>query len=182
VACFDGNSDIPELPAQSIDLVADLSSVYAAGLTDKGLVAYDLKTGHKSDVRGSGALRLVRDGLAVERGEKDEGFQAVLLSGGKAGKPIKLPIAMPVGDPLAVGNQVVFLQQAGDKVELVAKSLVAGRLKDVAMEVGGFSGTLHGCRRDGNSAVAAFAPRAGQHNACATAPSSMRVDKNRPSS
>ncbi|MEP7052848.1 MAG: hypothetical protein ABJB12_20955, partial [Pseudomonadota bacterium] len=68
VACFDANPAMPELPAQSIDLVNDLTSVFAAGLTDQGLVAYDLKSGQKSDVRGTGALRLVRDGLAVERG------------------------------------------------------------------------------------------------------------------
>ncbi len=169
VVCFDGNASVPELPAQSVDLVSDLSSVYAAGLTDKGLVAYDLKTGQKSDVRGTGALRLVRDGLAVERGEKDEGFQAVLLSGGKAGKPTKLPMTAPVGDPLALGNQGVLLQQSGANTEFVAKSLVGGRLKDVATEHDNFSGTLHACRRDSTLAVAAFGPRAGQHNAKATA-------------
>ncbi|HEX3852221.1 MAG TPA: hypothetical protein VHW01_14725 [Polyangiaceae bacterium] len=168
VACFDGHADVPELPAQSIDLVSDLTSVYAAGLTDKGLVAYDLKTGQKSDVRGTGALRLVREGLAVEHGDKDQGFQAVLLSGGKAGKPIKLPLSTPVGDPLALGNQVTYLEQSGTNTEFIAKSLVGGRLKDVATEQGNFSGTLHACRRDSTLAVAAFGPRAGQHNAKAT--------------
>ncbi|HEY1534529.1 MAG TPA: hypothetical protein VGF76_10935, partial [Polyangiaceae bacterium] len=169
VVCFDGHADVPELPAQSVDLVSDLTSVYAAGLTDKGLVAYDLKTGRSSDVRGTGALRLVRDGLAVERGDKDEGFQAVLLSGGKAGKPTKLALTAPVGDPLALGNQVVLLQQSGANTEFVAKSLVGGRLKDITTEQGKFDGTLHGCRRDSSLAVAAFGPRAGQHNAKATA-------------
>jgi hypothetical protein len=168
IVCFDGHADVPELPAQSIDLVNDLASVYAAGLTDKGLVAYDLKTGQKSDVRGTGATRLVHDGLAVERGDKDEGFQAVLLSGGKAGKPIKLAITAPMGDPIALGNQLLFLQHAGDKTELVVKSVVGGRLRDVTSEPGSFSGTLHGCRRNSNLAVAAFGPRAGQHNAKAT--------------
>ncbi|HEX7451177.1 MAG TPA: hypothetical protein VF294_02790, partial [Polyangiaceae bacterium] len=168
VACFDGHADVPELPAQSIDLVSDLTSVYAAGLTDKGLIAYDLKTGQKSDVRGTGALHLVRDGLAVEHGDKDQGFQVVLLSGGKAGKPTKLPLTAPVGDPLALSNQVVFLAQSGANSEFVAKSLVGGRLKDVATEQGKFEGALHSCRRDSTLAVAAFGPRAGQHNAKAT--------------
>ncbi len=168
VTCFEANAAVPELPSQSVDLVSDLTSLYAAGLTDKGLVAYDLKSGQKSDVRGTGALRLVRDGLAVERGEKDEGFQAVLLAGGKAGKPSKLSIASPVGDPLALGNQVVYLQQNGSNTEFVAKTLTGGHFKDVVTEAGNFSGTLHGCRRDSTLAVAAFGPRAGQHNAKAT--------------
>ncbi len=159
---------MPELPSQSIDLVNDLNGVYAAGLTDAGLFAYDLKTGKKSDVRGLGALRLVRDGLAVERGEKDQGFQVTLLSNGKAGKATKLPGATPIGDPLALGNQVVYLQDAEGSAEFVAQSLSGKQLKLVSREKGGFSGTLHGCRRNSALAVGAFAARAGQHNAKAT--------------
>ena len=169
VSCFDGNADMPELPSQSVDLVSDLSSVYAAGLTDAGLFAYDLKTGKKSDVRGMGALRLVRDGLAVEHGDKDQGFQVTLLEGGKAGKPSKLPIATPVGDPMSLGNQVVYLEDAEGGAQFVAKSLVAGKLKAVTTAKGAFSGALHGCRRNSALAVAAFASRAGQHNAKPTA-------------
>ena len=165
VSCFDAHADVPELPAQTVDLVADPHGVYAAGLTEKGLFAYDLKSGQKSDVRGLGALRLTRDGLAVERGEKDEGFQVTLLSQGKAGKSSKLPTAALVGDPLSLGNQVVYLQQTEGGTELVAKSLVAGRLKDASVEKGTFSGALHGCRNDSALAVAAYGPRAGQHNA-----------------
>lgn len=169
VSCFDAHADVPELPAQTVDLVNDSSGLYAAGLTEKGLFAYDLKSGQRSEVRGLGALRLQRDGLAVERGEKDEGYQVTLLSGGKAGKPSKLPIATPVGDPLTLGNQVVYLQQTEGGTELVAKSLVGGRLKDTIVEKGTFSGALHGCRRNGAFAVAAYGPRAGQHNAKPTA-------------
>jgi len=165
VSCFEGHADMPELPAQSIDLVNDLSGVYAAGLTESGLSAYALKTGKKSDVRGLGALRLVRDGLAVERGDKDEGFQVALLDAGKAGKPSKLAIVGPVGEPLTLGNQVVWLQQADPGAELVAKSLLGGKLKELSRLKGSFSGTLHGCRRDSALAVAAFGARAGQHNA-----------------
>ncbi len=117
---------MPELPAQTLDLVRDSSGVYAAGLTEKGLFAYDLKSGQKSEVRGLGALRLLRDGLAVERGEKDEGFQVTLLSAGKAGKPIKLPIASALGDPLSLGSQVVYLQKTDSGSEFVAKSLASG--------------------------------------------------------
>lgn len=170
VSCFEAHADVPELPAQSIDLVSDLSGVFATGLTEDGLFAYDLKTGKKSDVRGLGALRLVRDGVAVERGDKDQGFQVTLLSAGKAGKPAPLAIAAPLGDPMGLGNQVVYLQGAEPGAELVAKSLVGGRLKDVSTQAGDFSGALHGCRRDSSLAVAAFAARSGQKNAKPTAP------------
>jgi hypothetical protein len=169
VHCFDAHADVPELPAQTIDLVADSSSVYAAGLTEKGLFAYDLKSGQQSDVRGLGALRLTRDGLAVERGEKDEGYQLSLLASGKAGKPSKLPNATVLGDPLPLGNQLVYLQQTETGSQLIAKSLASGRLKDVHVETGAFSGALHGCRKDSALAVAAYGPRAGLHNAKATA-------------
>jgi len=170
VSCFDAHAEVPELPAQTVDLVPDANGVFAAGLTEKGLSAYDLKTGQKSDVRGLGALRLTRDGLAVERGDKDEGFQVTMLSAGKAGKASKLPTATLVGDPLSLGNKVVYLQQTEAGAELIAKSLVSGRLKDARVEKGTFSGTLHGCRKNGALAVAAYGPRAGQHNAKATAP------------
>jgi len=169
VNCFDAHADVPELPAQTVDLVSDSSGVYAAGLTEKGLFAYDLKSGQKSDVRGLGALRLRRDGLAVERGEKDEGYQVSLLAGGKAGKASKLPGAVVLGDPLALGNQVVYLQQAEGGAKLSAKSLASGRLKDIQIEAGTFSGALHGCRKSSALAVAAYGPRAGLHNAKATA-------------
>jgi len=169
VSCFDAHADVPELPAQTVDLVSDATGVYAAGLSENGLFAYDLKSGKKSDVRGLGALRLSRDGLAVERGDKDEGFQVTLLSGGKAGKPSKLPIAAAIGDPLSLGSQVVYLQQTAGGIEFVAKSLSSGRLKETSVEKGTFSGTLHGCLRNGALAVAAYGPRAGQHNAKATA-------------
>jgi len=169
VSCFDAHADVPELPAQTVDLVSDLNGVYAAGLTEKGLFAYDLKSGQKSDVRGLGALRLLRDGLAVERGEKDQGFQVTLLSAGKAGKASKLPLAAPLGDPLSLGNQVVYLQPSEGGAEFVAQSLVSGRLKQTSLQKGAFSGTLHGCRRDAMLAVAAYGARAGQHNAKPTA-------------
>jgi len=169
VSCFDAHADVPELPAQTVDLVNDANGLYAAGLTEQGLFAYDLKSGQKSEVRGLGALRLLSDGLAVERGEKDAGFQVTLLSAGKAGKPSKLAIASAVGEPLSLGNQVVYLQQTEGGNEFVAKSLTAGRLKETSVEKGTFSGTLHGCRRNGALAVAAYGPRAGQHNAKATA-------------
>ena len=183
VLCFDGHADVPELPAQTVDLVSDAQSVYAAGMTLQGLVSYDLKTGKASDARGLGALQLVHDGLAVEHGGSSlvwlagqvtavpkqqtaqEGFQVELISGGKAGKPSKLAIASPIGDPLVLGGQVVFLEQAKGASELVAESLVGGQLKEMTKAKGSFSGALHGCRRDAALGVAAFGPHAGQHGA-----------------
>lgn len=168
VNCFDGNVDIPEMPAQTVDLVSDLRGIYSTGLTEKGLVVHDLKTGQLTDARGMGPLRFVHDGLAVERGAKDEGFQLVSLTAGKASKPSKLSTS-PVGDPMSLGNQVVFLERSEGGARFVAKSLVGGRIKDVATLEGNFSGALHGCRRDSSLAVAAFASRAGQHSAKPTA-------------
>jgi hypothetical protein len=169
VTCFDGHADVPELPAQTVDLVPDATSVYAAGLTEKGLVAFDLKTGKASDVRGLGALHFVHEGLAVEHGDKNEGFQAVSIKEGKAGKPVPLAIATPLGDPLALGEQLLFLRQAEGGAELVVKSLKGGRLQDVFVGQGKFSGALHSCQRDSSLGVAAFAARAGVHGAKATA-------------
>jgi hypothetical protein len=168
VSCFDANADVPELPAQTIDLVSDVASVYAAGLTDKGLTSFDLKSGKQSDVRGLGALKLVHDGHAVEHGDKDEGYQVELIANGKASKPTPLKIDGIVGDPLALGDQVVFVQQADGGAEFVAKSLSGGKLKDVTAQKGVFSGALHGCRQNADLAVAAFGGRAGEHGAKAT--------------
>jgi hypothetical protein len=169
VSCFDGHADVPELPAQTVDLVSDAQSVYTAGLTEKGLTAFDLKTGKQSDVRGLGPLHFVHDGLAVEHGDKNEGFQVELISNGKASKPTPLKIASPIGDPLALGNQVVFLEQAEGGAELVVKTLAGARLKDVSTQKGAFSGAIHSCRRDSSLALAAFGARAGVHGAKATA-------------
>jgi hypothetical protein len=168
VSCFDGHADVPELPAQTVDLVSDAQSVYAAGLTEKGLSSFDLKTGKQSDARGLGPLHFVHDGLAVEHGDKNEGFQVMLIANGKASKPTPLPIKNPIGDPVALGNQVVFLQQTEGGAEFVAKSLAGARLKDVTTQKGSFSGAMHSCRRDASLGVAAFGARAGEHGAKAT--------------
>jgi hypothetical protein len=168
VSCFDAHPDVPELPAQTVDLVADSSGVYAAGLTEEGLVAYDLKSGQKSDVRGLGPLRLKREGLAIEHGEQDDGFQVSWLSAGRASKPSKLPSASLLGEPLALGDQVLSMRASERGIDLVATSLISGRLKDVDVGAGPFSGALHGCRRDDAMSVAAYGARAGQHNAKAT--------------
>jgi hypothetical protein len=99
VRCVAANDKVPELPPQSIEVVNDAKGLYAAGLTEQGLVAYNLETGETSAVKGR-AGHLIRDGLAVERPTKED------ISGGppdpnakpdpkakkgKAAKPAKAP-------------------------------------------------------------------------------------------
>jgi hypothetical protein len=208
VRCFDANPAVPELPVQSIEVVSDAHGVFAAGLTDSGLVAYNLANGEKSDVRGRSG-HLLREGVVVERGTKDdvsqappppmpsplakpakgakgkgkgkgkadappkdvkeEGFVAVELSGNKASKDIKLPIKAPVGDPVAIGDQVLFLNANENGADLVAKSLSHGHLKDVVTLKGGFAGSFHTCEAGSMQAVAVFGGRTGQNSAKPTA-------------
>ncbi len=80
VRCLPENSKIPELPPQSIDVVSDSKGVFAAGLTDNGLVAYDLATGETSPVGGRTG-RLVREGAVVDRAAKED------ISGGAPSLP-----------------------------------------------------------------------------------------------
>lgn len=183
VRCLEANADVPELPIQSLDLVNDSSGIYVAGLTDDGLVAYNLESGEKSQVRGRSG-QLVRDGVVVEKGAKEEaptappargskakpnvkeeGFVGLELSKGKAGKEIKLPITNAVGEPISVGNQIIFVSQGEGSSKLVAKSLEHGRLKDQAALKGTYSGSLRACRTGDHFAVAAWGLRAGQQGA-----------------
>lgn len=195
----EANASVPELPTQSIEVVSDAKGIFAAGLTDDGLVAYDLQSGEKSDVRGR-SRHLLRDGLVVEKGAKDdltqepprglpgqapkgakgkkakpkptvkeEGYVAVELNAGKASKDIKLPIKEIVSEPIAVANQVVFMKPAESSAELVPLSVTRGRIRAGASIKGAFSGTLRSCQRGSDLAVAAFGPRSGQNNAKPTA-------------
>jgi hypothetical protein len=71
VRCVAGNDKVPELPPQSIEIVNSDKGLFAAGLTEQGLVAYDLESGETSAVGGR-AGRLVRDGVVVERASKED--------------------------------------------------------------------------------------------------------------
>jgi hypothetical protein len=62
---------VPELPPQSIEIVNSDKGLFAAGLTEQGLVAYDLETGDTFAVGGRTG-RLVRDGAVVERASKED--------------------------------------------------------------------------------------------------------------
>jgi hypothetical protein len=77
VRCVSGNDKVPELPPQSVEIVNDGHGLFAAGLTEKGLVAYNLETGETSAVGGRSG-RLVRDGVVVEKAVKED------ISGGPA--------------------------------------------------------------------------------------------------
>lgn len=199
--CIEANASVPELPTQSIEAVSDAKGIFAAGLTDDGLSAYDLQSGEKSDVRGRNR-HLLRDGVVVEKGAKDdltqepppampglpgqapkggkgkakakakpkpavkeEGYIAVELNSGKASKDIKLPIKAAVGDPIAIGNQIAFLNPTESGADLGTLSVTHGRVKVGPTIKGAFSGSLHSCQQGSDFAVAAFGPRAGQNNA-----------------
>jgi hypothetical protein len=197
VRCIDANASVPELPTQSIEVVRDSKGIFAAGLTDDGLAAYDLQSGEKSDVRGRNR-NLLRDGVVVEKGAKDdltqepppglpgqgpkgakgkgkgakpkptqkeEGYVAVELNAGKASKDIKLPIKATLGDPVAIGNQIAFLNPIEGGAELGTLSVTRGRVKAGPTIKGAFSGSLHSCQQGSDFAVAAFGPRSGQNNA-----------------
>jgi hypothetical protein len=71
VRCVKSNDKVPELPPQSIEIVNSDKGLFAAGLTDTGLVAYNLETGETSAVGGRSG-RLVRDGVVVERANKED--------------------------------------------------------------------------------------------------------------
>jgi hypothetical protein len=213
VRCVPGNDKVPELPPQSVEVVNDAKGLYAAGLTEKGLVAYNLETGETSPVKGKSG-RLVREGVAVEKptteditggpadptakpdpkakkaaakpakpakggkgmfqkpaGAKpaDEGLVAIELLNNKASKGVKLPPMNPAGDPLTLGNQILYLEPIeGGGLQLGIKSLSHGRLKDGGTMKGAFSGAFHTCQKGDAYAVATFAGRSGQGNAKAT--------------
>jgi hypothetical protein len=183
VRCTEASPNVPELPAHSIEVIRD-AGVFAAGMTETGLVAYDLRTGEQSAVRGQGR-RLVRDGIAVEPAAKEdvsaappkkgakpdvkeEGFIAVALENGKASREVKLPIVNGIGNPMSVGKHIVYLSQAADGTTLEAKTLDRGRLKPEATLKGAFSCNLRTCQKGDTVAVAALGSRSGLPGAKAT--------------
>jgi hypothetical protein len=180
IHCTDANAAMPELPAHSVALSRDGRGIFAAGLTDTGLVAYNLETGARSDVHGK-IPDLASDGLAIEAGAEapagpkgaaaapqaptsDKGFVAVEMTKGKASKETKLAIE-PVGAPLAIGGQVVYVTGEGAGASLEAKAFSKGRLSAVASIKGAFIGPIHHCSTGSVSAVATFDGHDSQHSA-----------------
>lgn len=190
--CVKGSDKIPELPPQSIEIVADDQGLYAAGLTESGMVGYAIDTGETSDVRGRSG-RMLRNGVVVEKAQKDdisvsdpnatktaakggkpamfqkpkgakgdEGFVAIELKNGKASKEIKLPIEGQVGNPISIGNQVLWLTPAEGGLELNTKTVANGRAGAGSRLKGTFAGTFNTCERGGAYSVAVFGSKAGQ--------------------
>jgi len=182
--CSDANPSVPELPSQSVGLSRDGRGVFAAGLTDAGLAAYNLETGARSDVHGK-LPNLVSDGLAIETGTEtpsgskpqdpkvipevsEKGFVAIEITKGKGSKESRLAIE-PVGAPITLGNQIVYVSGDGAAASLEAKAFAKGRLSAVASIKGPFVGALHRCSAGEGSVVATFDGREGQRSARPTA-------------
>lgn len=168
LTCTPANPEIPELPLQNVMLARSPRGVFASALGEEGLVAYDLASGAKSEVRGTDG-GLVAEGVAVEGGTGDGSFVAVTLKSGKAGADVKLPVKVPLNKPIVAGQQIVWLEQADAGVTFVAKAVVGGRLRDAGLVKGPFSGPFHVCEAEGTLAVATFERHAGQHGAKPTA-------------
>jgi len=190
VRCVKGSDKVPELPAHSLEIVNDSPGLFAAGLTEKGLVAYDIESGETSAVRGR-SDRLIRNGVVAEKAAKldisatpgapeppkgkkpgmlqkpkgaaeDEGFVAVELKNGKESKEVKLGLESPVGNPITLGNQILYLTPSEKGVELGVKSFRGGRVADGGTLKGSFAGAFHTCRQGDNYALATYGSRKGQ--------------------
>ncbi|HEY3499917.1 MAG TPA: hypothetical protein VGK73_34740, partial [Polyangiaceae bacterium] len=199
VRCVNGNDKIPEMPAHAYEIVNDAKGLWVAGLSEKGLVAYNVETGEASDVRGRTG-RLIREGIVAEKPIKEdisggpdahakpekpakggkgmfqkpkgaaaeEGFVGVELRNGKASKEVKLGIESPVGQPLTLGNQILWLSPTEKGVQLGVKSFRGGRVQNAAPLQGTFAGAFHTCQSGDSYALATYAGRSGQGSAKAT--------------
>lgn len=164
VECAATNEKVPALPPQSIQLVSDDKELFVAGLTEEGQKAFSLKSGDMVAARGL-AGNLIRDGVAVERGEGDKGFATILISKGKAAKPVELKSKGTITQPLSLGNQIVWLEPGESSTALVAKILKGNRLMDGPTLSGKFSGPFHICRSKSVTALATWAGHNGQRAA-----------------
>jgi hypothetical protein len=106
VRCVAGNAKVPELPPQSVEVVNDSKGLYAAGLTETGLVAYNLETGETSAVKGKSG-RLIREGVAVEKPTTED------ITGGPGAAPD--PKAKKAPPKPAKGGKGMFAKPAGAK-------------------------------------------------------------------
>jgi hypothetical protein len=154
VKCTPASAEMPEVPLRTVEFVRSASGVHVAALTETGLVAYDLASGAKSEVRGTGQ-GLARDGLAVEGGAAD-GLVAVMMKDGKAGKDIKLVTKTARNKPVIVGDRVIWLEEQEGGAELMVKTGSAAGLKDERTLKGPFSGPFHTCESDGRLAIATW--------------------------
>jgi hypothetical protein len=162
VECIAASDKVPTFPAQSIELVADDRALVVSGLTEDGRLAYDLRTGESAPVRGlTGQMR--RDGLVIERGEQDEGYVVVDLSQRPKPVELELPTTEVVLAPVSLGNRIAWVEKNGKgELELVIQGMKGRRLGEANRTTGAFSGAFHVCRRGTHTAIATWAPHAGQ--------------------
>lgn len=190
VHCVDASSAMPEVQLHTVQWARAPEGLYAAALTESGQVAYDLKTGAQSDVKGVEG-DLVADGLAVEqKAEKEEkadkpgkagkadkadkaesaGYQAFVLAHGKATKPVDLTLPDKVRPSVVVGR-VMWL----DEGNLVIQGVAGGRLREEARLPGPFAGQFHSCAQGSITAVATWERHVGQHGAKPAEKSSFAI-------
>jgi len=182
ISCKPSQADVPELPQQTIRLVAEPSGIFATGLLETGMVAYNLQTGKKLVARGS-VGRPVINGLAIEeevlpepkapparakkRGSASEATPAapgqivMSMTDGKASAAVKLPTKAPVLKPITLHHHAIWVEGAETANRVVIKSLSAGRLHDAAAFTGNFKGTFHTCDSEGIAGLAVWDRRAG---------------------
>jgi hypothetical protein len=159
--CNTASDKIPLLPPQSIQLVSHPKELIAAGLTEKGLMAFDLKLGDAVAVKGL-AGDLHSDGLAVERGDGDKGYVVVSLAKGKASKPIELKSKGTIFQPKSLGSEIVWLESGENSSTLAVRALTGNKLATRANIVGVFNGNVHSCSSGSNTAVGVWGPHEGQ--------------------
>jgi len=164
VECISASDKVPPLPPQSIQLVDDEKDFYAAGLTENGLAAFNMRSGEISEARGT-TSNVLHEGLAVERGEGDKGFALYVLAKGKASKAIELPVKEPSVAPLSLGDRVAWVETEQGASSLVVKSVKGKKLVDQAAVKGPFNGAFHMCRHGELAALATWAGHSGQHGA-----------------
>jgi len=183
IHCKATNADVPELPQQTVQLVAEPSGIFAAGLLEKGMMAYNLETGKSYGVHG-GTGRLLINGLAVEdevvpeekapakpakhgKGHAPEsttaapGTVAVLVNNGKAGASLKLPTKAPVIKPISLHGYAAWVEGAQDSTRLIMKNVVGGRLHDAGDFKATLKGSFHTCEGEGVVGLAVWDRKAG---------------------
>jgi len=164
VECAGAAEKMPALPPQSIQLVDDDHGLYVAGLTESGLTGFDLRSGEPTEVRGA-ASNVLREGLAVERGENDKGFAVYVMAKGKAGKPVELPLKEATVPPMSLGSEVVWVEPGEGGPALIIRGVKGNKLVERATIKGPFVGSFHQCRHGDITALATWAGHTGQHGA-----------------
>jgi hypothetical protein len=168
LSCVAPAAEVPDLPLQTVRLVQDQAGLYMAGLSETGLVAYDLKTGKSLGVRG-GTSGLAVNGLAIEGEGGEGGFVAVRVKEGKPGKDQKLGAESPLTKPATLADHAFWVEGGDAGNRLIIKALAGDRLREEAALPGSFKGPLHTCNAEGVLGIAAWEKRSGQPSAKATA-------------